>query len=110
MWLGVLSDALGWAGGGDVYGQCKIGHDAWDDFAGRVLAIKMRRHTKSPEFTSSVIDIIVKFHLDLLAMVARVNSQVERLRNLDSRDDDGDEPAEEERSTASDERRRIVIL
>jgi hypothetical protein len=67
------------------YGQCKIGHAAWDEFDDRVLTIKMRRHTNPTKFTSSVIDIIVKFHLDLLAMVVRVKSQVERLMVLDSR-------------------------
>jgi hypothetical protein len=38
-----------------------------------------------------------------MAALAKVNSQVERLRDLDSSDVDGEEPAEEEGSTDSDD-------
>jgi hypothetical protein len=43
-------------------------------------------------------------------MVAKVKSQVERLRDLDSSDVDGEEPAEEEGSTDSDDESPFSLL
>jgi hypothetical protein len=87
----------------DIDRQCEIGDALWDEFDGRVLAIKMRRHTNPRKFTAGVIEVVVKFHLDLLAVVAKVNSQVERLRDFDDSDVDVEEPAESEGSTDSDD-------
>jgi len=45
------------------YKECKIGYPAWDKFADRVLAIKTTGHTRPSQFTGSVIEIVVSFHL-----------------------------------------------
>ena len=109
-WLGVVPDAFRVAGTAmDIDRQCEIGDALWDEFDGRVLAIKMRRHTNPRKFTAGVIEVVVKFHLDLLAVVAKVNSQVERLRDFDDSDVDVEEPAESEGSTDSDDEPQFFV-
>jgi hypothetical protein len=94
---------LGVGRGCSGYKEYKIGHPAWDELADRVLAIKRTGHTKPSKFTGRVIEVVFKFHLDFLAMATKVNSQVERLRDLDDSDVDGEEPAESEEITDSDD-------
>jgi hypothetical protein len=76
------------------------------DFAGRVLSIKMVRHRAPKKITGRVLNAVVKFHLDLLAMCAKVESQVERLEDLassDIEDSEEDEEEEEEGIDSDDE-------
>jgi hypothetical protein len=91
------------------YKECQIGHPAWDELADRVLAIMKTGHTKTRKFTGRVIEIVVKFHLDSLAMVAKVNSQIAGLRGLDDSDDEGEEPAESEGGTGSDHEPQFFV-
>jgi hypothetical protein len=104
---------LGSIPGRNGYKECKIGYPAWDELADRVLAIKTTGHTPVPANSralSSVIEIVVNFHLAYyLAIAVKLNSQVARLRDLDDSDDDGEEPAESEGSTDSDDEPQFFV-
>jgi hypothetical protein len=55
------------------------------------------------------MEIVVSSHLACLAMAAKLNSQVARLRDLDVSDGDGEEPAESEGSTDSDDEPQFFV-